>query len=416
MAFDKIFESNEFDSICRTLYGDFSHKRKDAYKALFDMHVKGHGCEPDSFYSASGRIEIVGNHTDHNGGKVLCSAVTIDTLGAVSKRDDGMILVKSKGYPIIKVSVDDIAFKVSEVGTSQAIIKGIVAYFKGAGAKVGGFNAYTSSSVPKGSGVSSSSAFELLIAEILNSIYNDGRLDKMFKAKASQYAECAYFGKPCGLMDQSAISLGGVNMIDFRSFENPVVQRADWGFDDLDIYVIATGGDHCDLTDDYASIPKEMREVAGCLGGKILSDITPEKFFSEKANLVGKVSERALLRAEHFYEENIRVEKAYNAINNGDEKAFLDAVNESGLSSRYKLQNLYSPKSKSHLIEEALDKIKGMNGVVAKRVHGGGFAGTILVFVKKDSSNSANEQFKCLFGENNVFKLSVRPSGATRVL
>jgi uncharacterized Zn-binding protein involved in type VI secretion len=133
MAFDKIFESNEFDNICRTLYGDFSHKRKEAYKSLFDMHVKGHGCAPDSFYSASGRIEIVGNHTDHNGGKVLCSAVTIDTLGAVSKRDDGMILVKSKGYPIIKVSVDDIAFKVGEVGTSQAIIKGIVAYFKGAG-------------------------------------------------------------------------------------------------------------------------------------------------------------------------------------------------------------------------------------------------------------------------------------------
>ena len=416
MAFDKIFESNEFDRTCRTLYGDFSHKRKEAYKALFDMHLKGQGSEPDSFYSASGRIEIVGNHTDHNGGKVLCSAVTIDTLGAVSKRDDGMILVKSKGYPIIKVSVDDIAFKVSEVGTSQAIIKGIVAYFKGAGARVGGFNAYTSSSVPKGSGVSSSSAFELLIAEILNSIYNDGKLDQMFLAKASQYAECAYFGKPCGLMDQSAIALGGVNMIDFRSFENPVVCRADWSFDDLDIYVIATGGDHCDLTDDYAAIPKEMREVASLLGGKILSDITPDKFFNEKAKLEGKASARAILRAEHFYEENIRVEKALNAINSGDEKAFLDAVNESGLSSRYKLQNLYSPKSKSHLIEEALDKIEGMEGVVAKRVHGGGFAGTILVFVKKDSSNNANEQFKCLFGENNVFKLSVRPSGATRVI
>ena len=416
MAFDKIFESNEFDRTCRTLYGDFSHKRKEAYKALFDMHLKGQGSEPDSFYSASGRIEIVGNHTDHNGGKVLCSAVTIDTLGAVSKRDDGMILVKSKGYPIIKVSVDDIAFKVSEVGTSQAIIKGIVAYFKGAGARVGGFNAYTSSSVPKGSGVSSSSAFELLIAEILNSIYNDGKLDQMFLAKASQYAECAYFGKPCGLMDQSAIALGGVNMIDFRSFENPVVCRADWSFDDLDIYVIATGGDHCDLTDDYAAIPKEMREVASLLGGKILSDITPDKFFNEKSKLEGKASDRAILRAEHFYEENIRVEKALNAINSGDEKAFLDAVNESGLSSRYKLQNLYSPKSKSHLVEEALDKIEGMEGVVAKRVHGGGFAGTILVFVKKDSSNNANEQFKCLFGENNVFKLSVRPSGATRVI
>ncbi|MBR7162353.1 MAG: galactokinase [Clostridia bacterium] len=416
MAFDKIFESNEFDRLCHTLYGDFSHKRKVAYKALSDMHEKAQGKEPEAFYSASGRIEIVGNHTDHNGGKVLCSAVTIDTLGAVSRRDDGLILVKSKGYPIIKVSVNDLDFKIHEIGSSQAIIKGILAYFKGAGAKIGGFNAYTSSSVPKGSGVSSSSAFELLIAEILNDLYNDGSLDKIFKAKASQYAECAYFGKPCGLMDQSAISLGGVNMIDFKSFENPIVSKAEWKFDDLDIYVIATGGDHCDLTDDYASIPNEMRQVADLLGGKILVDVPSEKFFKEKENLKGRVSERALLRAEHFYEENIRVDRAYNAINNGDEKGFLDAVNESGLSSRFKLQNLYSPKSKSHLIEEALDKTDGIEGVVAKRVHGGGFAGTILVFVKKDSSNDANEQFKCLFGENNVFKLSVRPCGAMRVL
>ena len=416
MAFDKIFESCEFDQICRTLYGDFSHERKESYKLLREMHKKGIGIEPDGFYSASGRIEIVGNHTDHNGGKVLCSAVTIDTLGAVSKRDDGLILVKSKGYPIIKVSVNDIGFKMGEVGTSNAIIKGILAYFKGAGAKVGGFNAYTSSSVPKGSGVSSSSAFELLIAEILNTLYNDGQLDEVFKAKASQYAECAYFGKPCGLMDQSAISLGGVNMIDFRSFENPVISRAKWAFDDLDVYVIATGGDHCDLTDDYAAIPKEMRDVARLLGGKILVDVAPEKFFNEKDNLKGKVSDRAILRAEHFYEENRRVEKAYEAIADGDEKAFLDMVNESGLSSRYKLQNLYSPKSNSHLIEEALDKIEGLEGVVAKRVHGGGFAGTILVFVKKGSSSSVNEQFKCLFGENNVFKLTVRPCGATKVI
>ena len=416
MAFDKIFESAEFDQVCRTLYGDFSHIRKGAYKTLNEMHKKGLGYDAQEFYSASGRIEIVGNHTDHNGGKVLCASINIDTLGAVSKRDDGMILVKSKGYPFIKVSTRDLDFKISEVGSSQAIIKGILAYFKGAGAKIGGFNAYTTSAVPKGSGVSSSSAFELLIAEILNSLYNDGKLDKVFKAKASQYAECAYFGKPCGLMDQSAISLGGVNMIDFHSFENPEISSAEWKFDDLDIYVIATGGDHCDLTDDYAAIPNEMRQVATLFGGKNLSEVAMDKFFSEKDNLAKKVGERAILRAEHFYEENLRVEKAYKAVKEEDEKAFLEAVNESGLSSRFKLQNLYSPKSKSHLIEEALDKIEGMDGVVAKRVHGGGFAGTILVFVKKDSSHSANEQFKCLFGEKNVFKLSVRPYGAMRVV
>ena len=416
MAFDKIFESNNFKTICRDLYGEFNPDKVKTYQGLVDMHVGELGYEPEEFYSSSGRIEIVGNHTDHNAGKVLCAAITVDTLSAVSRRDDGLIKVKSHGYPAMNVDVNDVAFNLDEVGTSTAIIKGVVDYFLRAGKKVGGFNAYTTSNVPKGSGVSSSSAFELLIAEILNVLYNDGTLDPVFKAKASQYAECAYFGKPCGLMDQSAIALGGVNMIDFHSFETPIIESAEWKFDDLDVYVIATGGDHCDLTDDYAAIPQEMRSVAEALGGKLLRDVAPEAFYNEKANLVGKVSDRALLRAEHYYEENLRVEKAFKAVCDGDEATFLQMVNESGISSRYKLQNLYSPKGKSHALEDALDSIEGMDGVVGKRVHGGGFAGTILVFVKKASSSSANERFKSLFGANNVFKLSIRPCGAVRVI
>lgn len=416
MAFDKIFETDNFKTICRDLYGEFNPDMVKTYQGLVDMHVKELGYEPEEFYSSSGRIEIVGNHTDHNAGKVLCAAITVDTLSAVSRRDDGKIMVKSHGYPAMNVDVNDVAFKVGEVGTSTAIIKGVVDYYLRAGKKVGGFNAYTTSSVPKGSGVSSSSAFELLIAEILNVLYNDGEIDKVFKAKASQYSERAYFGKPCGLMDQSAISLGGVNMIDFRSFEEPEITGAEWKFDDLDIYVIATGGDHCDLTDDYAAIPQEMKSVAEALGGKLLRDIEPAQFYLEKANLVGKVSDRALLRAEHFYAENARVEMAYRAVCEGDEDTFLAMVNESGWSSRFKLQNLYSPKGKSHALEDALDTVEKIDGVVGRRVHGGGFAGTILVFVKKARSNSANKKFKSLFGEENVFKLSVRSSGATRVI
>ena len=415
MPFDKIFESNNFKTICRDLYGEYNDEIVKTYQGLVDMHVKELGFEPEEFYSASGRIEIVGNHTDHNAGKVLCAAITVDTLSAVSRRDDGKIMIKSHGYPAMNVDVNDVTFKMSEVGTSTAIIKGVLDYYIRAGKKVGGFNAYTTSNVPKGSGVSSSSAFELLIAEILNVLYNDGQLDKVFKAKASQYSECAFFGKPCGLMDQSAISLGGVNKIDFFSFENPEITGADWKFDDLDVYVIATGGDHCDLTDDYAAIPAEMKSVAEVLGGKLLRDVAPEKFYEEKATLTGKVSDRAILRAEHYYEENLRVERAYDAVVRGDEQAFLDAVNESGESSRYKLQNLYSPKGKSHALEDALDRVAVIDGVVGKRVHGGGFAGTILVFVKKASSNDANDKFKSLFGENSVFKLSIRSSGATRV-
>ncbi len=416
MAFDKIFQSEFFKNKCVDLYGEFKEGIVKTYEGLVDMHKKELGFLPQEFYSASGRIEIVGNHTDHNAGKVLCAAITVDTLGAVSRRDDGKIVVKSKGYPAINVDVDDIEFKVNEVGSSTAIIKGLIDYYKRAGKKVGGFNAYTTSNVPKGSGVSSSSAFELLIAEILNVMYNDGSLDEVFKAKASQYAECAFFGKPCGLMDQSAISLGGVNKIDFRDFENPEIQGAEWKFDDLDVYVIATGGDHCDLTDDYAAIPFEMKQVAEKLGGKLLRDVNPQKFYEEQESLKGQVSDRAILRADHYFSENDRVDKAFTAILERDEESFLEAVNESGESSRYKLQNLYSPKGKSHALEEALDKVAVIEGVVGKRVHGGGFAGTILVFVKKASSNSANEEFKSVFGKNNVFKLSIRPHGAVKVL
>lgn len=415
MSLQNIFDDESLNGKFEDFYGETNPVQRDMFREVYRLHEKETGKAPEAFYTSPGRIEIVGNHTDHNAGKVLCASISLDTLGAVSKRDDGIIVVKSKGYPPLKVSVDDVEFRMSEFGSSSALIRGIVDYYRRAGKEVGGFNAYTVSNVPKGSGVSSSSAFELLIAEILNVIYNDGKIDAVFKAKASQYAESVFFGKPCGLMDQSAIALGGVNMIDFRSFENPIIEGAEWKLD-LDIYVIATGGDHCDLTDDYAAIPAEMKSVAEALGGKLLRDVQPEKFYAEKESLKGKVSERAILRAEHYYEENRRVEQAFEAVKNRDEKAFLDAVNESGLSSKYKLQNLHSPKSEGREIENALDKAGEIDGVVAKRVHGGGFAGTILLFVKKDSSKCVNEQLNAVFGKKNVFKLNVRPVGATKFL
>ncbi len=417
MSFENIFQSygkelhDALDSICGE---DFFVQRDMLLKLNMDF-VRAMGKEPEAYYSSPGRIEIVGNHTDHNAGKVLCAAISLATLGAVSKRDDGMIVVKSKGYPPLKVSVDDVEFKVSELGSSAALIRGIVDYYRRAGKKVGGFDAFTVSNVPKGSGVSSSSAFELLVAEILNVEYNNGEIDDVFKAKASQYAESVYFGKPCGLMDQSAIALGGVNMIDFRSFDQPEIERAEWNLD-LDIYVVATGGDHCDLTDDYAAIPAEMKSVAEALGGKLLRDVPPEKFYAERENLKGKVSDRAILRAEHYYEENERVEKAYEAVKNGDEKAFLEAVNESGLSSKNKLQNLFSPKSEYHAIEIALENADLIEGIVAKRVHGGGFAGTILLFVKKEFSESARKGIDYIYSPQFVFKLDVRPTGAQKIL
>ncbi len=413
MTFDNI-DNEKLCAVCNDVYGVCQSEQTDRFEELFKMHKDIFNTSDVEFYSSPGRIEIVGNHTDHNGGKVLCAAINVDTLASVSKRSDGIIEVKSKGYPMLRVDVSKPDFSVSEIGTSTALIKGVVDYFKRSNKNVGGFSACMTSSVPKGAGVSSSSSFELAIAEILNVMYNDSELSAVFKAKASQYAENTFFGKPCGLMDQSAIALGGVNLIDFADFDNPVIEKAHWAFDNLDIYVIATGGDHSDLTDDYAAIPHEMKEVAACFGAKLLHEISPEKWNRDKQNIVGKVSERAYLRAEHFFEENERVENAVRAIDSKDEQAFLDIVNESGLSSRYKLQNTYSPAGKNHNLENALDRVVKIEGVVASRVHGGGFAGTILVFADKKASG-VEGALDVMFGDENVFKLAIRQSGATKL-
>lgn len=407
-------KAKKLNDVCVDLYGEATAEHTDRFNELVKMHKDIFNTADVEFFSSPGRIEIVGNHTDHNGGKVLCAAINVDTLASVSSRSDGIIEVKSKGYPMLRVDVSKPEFSVSEIGTSTALIKGVVDYFKRSGKNVGGFSACMTSSVPKGAGVSSSSSFELAIAEILNDMYNGGSIDPIFKAKASQYAENTFFGKPCGLMDQSAIALGGVNLIDFASFDDPLVEKAHWAFKDLDIYVIATGGDHSDLTDDYAAIPHEMKEVAACFGAKLLHEISPEKWERDKKNIVGKVSERAYLRAEHFFEENARVENAVKAIDESDEEAFLAIVNESGLSSRYKLQNTYSPVGKNHNLENALDRVVKIQGVVASRVHGGGFAGTILVFAQKKESG-VEPALKVMFGDENVFKLAIRQSGATKI-
>ena len=372
------------------------------------------GRAPADLFSSPGRIEIVGNHTDHNAGKVLAAAVNVDTVAAVSPREDGVIEVKSEDYPPMLVELSDVSFKASELGTSAALIKGVADFYMRAGVRVGGFSACMTSTVPRGSGMSSSSSFELMIAEILNVYYNSGSLDPVFKARASQYAENVYFGKPSGLMDQTAISVGGVNMIDFRDFERPEFENAKWSFDDLDIFVAATGGDHSDLTDDYAAIPAEMKAVAEAMGGKLLRDIDPAAFYAAEDGLRSSLSPRALLRAEHFFEENVRVEQAAAAIASGDERAFLDAVNASGVSSAVKLQNLRSSRG-DRALEDALDFAGTLTGVAAKRVHGGGFAGTILLFVRKASSCAVKDALIRRFGADNVFELSVRSSGATRV-
>ena len=403
--FDKISSSElNFDEILDTRMKNLEKEHKNLFSTT-----------KLDFYSASGRIEIVGNHTDHNGGKVLCASINYDTLASVSKTDDKVIKIVSNGYPLIKVDLNNLEIDKSEYGSSKALVKGVAKYYINKGFNVGGFCAVMTSDVPKGSGVSSSSSFELIIAEIFNCIYNCNNVNKVEKAKASQFAEKFYFGKPCGLMDQMAISLGGVNLIDFADFENPNIKSVDWSFDDLSIFIIATGGDHSNLTNDYALIPKEMKDVANYFGVDYLYQLDKNKFYDNKNKLEGSVCPRAILRAEHFFEETERVEKTFKAIENKDKQAFLDCVNQSGLSSKFKLQNLYSETAKNHNLENALTKVENIDGVLAKRVHGGGFAGTILVFVDKNKKVFANQKFVEIFGKNSVFEMEIRQQGAFKL-
>lgn len=409
------FESERFSEMVLKTYGDFAPLQKKRFSGLSDMFFNTFSFDPVDFFSSPGRIEMVGNHTDHNSGKVLCAAINFDTLACVSPSDDGIIEIKSSGYPLLKVDTGNFSFLSAELGTSTALIKGVVDYFSRSGMKVGGFKAAMTSTVPKGAGVSSSSSFECIVAEILSYYYNGDSMDPVFKAKASQYAEKAYFGKPCGLMDQCAIALGGVNQIDFEDQENPEIRKVEWPFADLNVFVISTGGDHSNLTDEYAAIPREMKEVASFFGKKYLREIDNSLWESSKESVKNSVSKRAYLRAEHFFEENERVDTAYKAVKNSDEESFLKAVNESGLSSRFKLQNTYSPRSKNHGIENALDKVSGLKGVKAERVHGGGFAGTILVFADRKETALKGE-LEQLFGKENVFGLSIRETGAERLI
>ncbi len=385
----------------------------ERYAMLANLHAAKYG--EGEFFSSPGRIEVCGNHTDHNNGKVLCASISVDTLACVTKTDDNVIIVDSVGYPPVYVNVGDLAKIKEEEGDSTAIIKGICKYYLDHGWKAGGFKATTQSNVFKGAGVSSSASFELLICEILNCLYNEGKLGAMDKAKASYYAENVYFGKPSGLLDQSAIALGGVSYIDFKSTADPEVESINWNFDDLDIVITNTGGDHCNLTDNYAAIRREMELVAGKLGGKVLREVDERDFYEKIPALQDEVSGRAIMRAMHFYDENKRVVAGAEAVKKGDEKAFAEVINMSGLSSYMLLQNCYPEGDVAQRVPLGINLSKRRRGVRAVRVHGGGFAGTILAFVDKKHTAEYIEYMSGVFGQENVFEVGVRNDGACKV-
>ena len=364
--------------------------------------------------SAPGRTEIGGNHTDHNRGRVLAAAVNLDTLAAVSPREDMVVELYSDGYPVIRLDLSDLAVREEEKGTTAALIRGVAARMRELGYQIGGFQACVTSSVASGSGLSSSAAFEVMVCAILDALYNGFTIDYKLRAKISQYAENVYFGKPSGLLDQMASSAGGLVTVDFKN-DDPDVRPMNYNFaaQGYALVVVATGGSHADLTDAYAAIPDEMKQVAAYFNEPYLRRVRYEEFMQSIPELRGKVSERAILRAMHFYQENERVARQVAALDKGDLYAFLWEIICSGRSSYMYLQNVYArPEDQSLSLALALAEEKLLHEDGAWRIHGGGFAGTTLNFVPQKALDSFVKTMEDTFGRHCCHVLDIRPEGA----
>lgn len=375
---------------------------------------------PSRFFSAPGRSEIGGNHTDHNHGRVLAAGVSLDVIAAVIPTDDGVIQVKSEGFPMDTVDISDLEVHKEEENTSAALIRGVAAGFSERGHKIGGFKAYTTSNVLKGSGLSSSAAFEVLIGTILSGLYNNHEVSAVETAQISQYAENVFFGKPSGLMDQMASSVGGFITIDFNDPENPVIESIDFDFakSGHSLCIVDTKGNHADLTPEYAAVPAEMKQIANYFGRDYLREISKSDIMDNIAVLRKKYGDRAVLRALHFMDDNERVEKESQALKNGCFDRFLQLIKESGRSSFMYLQNVYASSAPN---EQGLSTAlyiaeQILAGEGAFRVHGGGFAGTIQAFVPSHKLEKFCTEMEKVFGESSCYVLSIRPVGGTEVL
>ena len=399
----------EVEKYFEALYGEVTDFQKDRYLKAFNNFKNVFGYDGAYVASSSGRVEVCGNHTDHNGGKVLSCAISLDTLAMFMPTDNGVIKIKSEGYSDIEIDLN--GTENEKIGTSAALVRGVVVATKNKGFKVGGFNATFTSNVIGGAGISSSASFEVLVAEILNFLYNDGKMTAEEKAVIAQYSENVYFGKPCGLLDQTAIAFGGLKKLDFKDKNKIGVTEINNPLSDYTLVLINTGGSHADLTDEYAAIPSEMFSVAKAMGKERLVEIDENSFYNELPNIWDKVSDRAVLRAVHFYDENNRVDVACKALCENNFTAFLNAVKESGISSLCKLQNCYVSGGKEQAIPKALSiSAKYLNGGV-NRVHGGGFAGSILNIVKNDCVSDFVDAMSKFFEKKNVIPLKVRTVG-----
>ncbi|MGM9682007.1 MAG: galactokinase [Eubacteriales bacterium] len=409
--------------LCEVYGTDALGYQKKRYADAVAEFERLYGSDRDiNLFTVSGRSELSGNHTDHNRGCVIAASIDLDIIAVAAPSQGSTIRIKSEGFDedCVDFSVynsPDSAF----FGKSSSIIAGMCAGFAMKGYKVGGFDAYTTSNVLKGSGLSSSAAFEDMVGNILNHMYNGGKVDNVDIAKLSQYAENEFFGKPCGLMDQVACAVGGIVAIDFRDPSAPVIEKLDFDITaaGYNLCIVNTGGNHADLTDDYASVPAEMKSVAAYFGKNCLRELNEEDVIDAIPTLRVKVGDRAIMRALHFFGENKRVAAQKAALKSGDLDEFFNGVIASGRSSFCYLQNVYTTKNVSEqglslalcLAERCLSGKRA-----AWRVHGGGFAGTIQAFVPVDEVGSFRRIMDSAFGEGRCIVLKIRPEGAARIL
>ena len=386
------------------------------YAAVLDGLEKTFGSHAEAgLYSAPGRTEIGGNHTDHQHGRVLAGSVNIDMIAAAAPNDKNQLRVQSEGYDLCVIDLNDLEARKEEENTTAALLRGECAAFTQRGAKLAGLDVYISSNVPKGSGVSSSAAFEVLIGVILNDCFMTEKVSPIAIAQIGQWAENVYFGKPCGLMDQMASSVGNIITIDFASPAKPVVEpvAVDFSKAGLALCILDSGADHADLTNEYAAIPAECRAVAAVCGGEVLRDVPFETFLAKLPECRRQCGDRAVLRAFHVYADNDRVAKQVAALHDGDFGTFLSLVNESGRSSWEYLQNVIPAGYKEHqevgVTIAAAKHLLGDKGAV--RVHGGGFAGTVQAFVPVEMLDEFKAGMEAILGEGRCHVLSIRPEG-----
>ena len=413
----------KFDERLTFIYGESAlEMQKARYAAAVDAFESMYGTDRDAaLYSVAGRSELSGNHTDHNHGCVVAASIDLDIIAVAAPSTTDLICVKSEGFPEDIVNIDEFTSpRACPKGHSDELIAGMVAGFRKEGYRVGGFDAYTTSNVLKGSGISSSAAFEDMIGNILNHLYNDGKVDNVEIAKLAQYAENQFFGKPCGLMDQVACAVGGIVAIDFNDPSSPIIEKIDCDLTaaGYNLCITNTGGNHADLTDDYASVPAEMNSIAAYFGKSFLRDVCEADVIASIPVLREKFGDRAVMRALHFFSENRRVADQKVALKNGDLERFFEGVLASGRSSFCYLQNVYTTKniteqgvSLALCLSERL--LSGKRA--AWRVHGGGFAGTIQAFVPTAEVEAYRTAMNAALGKDRCMVLRIRPVGAVKI-